>query len=167
MGIAYLAEDRFLNGIFGLSDISENTSASSLNSLGKFFINKKKEKEVAQHYAEMFNTKITGLEDKISSLSGGNQQKVVIARALASKPKLLILDEPTRGIDVIARADVYNIIRELQNEGIAILLISSDMEEIIELSDRALSMYNGRINAEFTHEEINQDSLTKASFGIV
>ena len=167
MGVAYLAEDRFLNGIFGLSDISANTSASSLNSLGKFFINKKKEKEIAQHYAEMFNTKITGLDDKISSLSGGNQQKVVIARALASKPKLLILDEPTRGIDVIARADVYNIIRELQNEGIAILLISSDMEEIIELSDRALSMYNGRINAEFTREGINQDSLTKASFGIV
>lgn len=167
MGIAYLAEDRFLNGIFSLSNIRENTTASSLNHLGSIFINKKKEKLVSQRYVNMFNTKITSLNDKISSLSGGNQQKVVIARALAAKPKLLILDEPTRGIDVIARADVYKIIRELKKEGLAILLISSDMEEIIELSDRALSMYSGRINKEFSKQDINQDGLTKASFGIL
>ena len=102
----------------------------------------------------------------MSSLSGGNQQKVVIARALATEPKVLILDEPTRGIDAGARTDVYSIIHQLKARGIAILLISSDFEEIIELSDRALSMYSGRINHEFSKHEITQDNLMAAAFGV-
>ena len=107
------------------------------------------------------------MADEIGSLSGGNQQKVVIAKTIASMPKLLILDEPTRGIDAAARGDVYRIIEELKERGIAILMISSDMEEIVQLSDRALTMYHGRLNSEFIGEEINQENLISASFGLV
>lgn len=96
----------------------------------------------------------------------GNQQKVVIARSLSTQPKLLILDEPTRGIDAAARGDVYAIIQQLREQGLAILLISSDMEEIVELSDRAVTMYCGRINHCFEKHEINQDNLMAAAFGV-
>lgn len=102
----------------------------------------------------------------MGSLSGGNQQKVVIGRALSTKPKLVILDEPTRGIDAAARGDVYSIISHLRDEGVAVLLISSDMEEIVELSDRAVTVYQGRINAEFQKCDINQDNLMAAAFGV-
>lgn len=102
----------------------------------------------------------------VGSLSGGNQQKVVIGRALSTKPKLVILDEPTRGIDAAARGDVYSIIAHLRDEGVAVLLISSDMEEIVELSDRAVTVYQGRINAEFQKCDINQDNLMAAAFGV-
>jgi AI-2 transport system ATP-binding protein len=165
-GLSYVAEDRFLNGIFGISDVAANTSASVLKNISSVFVNKKKEKEITDHYIDVFRTKVTGRDQQMSSLSGGNQQKVVIARALAIGPKLLILDEPTRGIDAGARGDVYAIIQDLKAQGLAILLISSDFEEIIELSDRAMSMYCGKINRNFTKEEISQDSLMAASFGV-
>ena len=100
------------------------------------------------------------------SLSGGNQQKVVIGRSLATEPGIVILDEPTRGIDAAARGDVYHIIHQLREQGVSILLISSDMEELVELADRAVVMYQGRILAEFAKNEINQDNLTAAAFGI-
>ena len=102
----------------------------------------------------------------MSSLSGGNQQKAVIGRALSTKPKLVIMDEPTRGIDAAARGDIYSIIQKLRDTGVAVLLVSSDMEEIVELSDRAVSVFQGRINAELCKEQINQDNLTSASFGV-
>lgn len=166
-GVAYLAEDRFQNGIFGLSDIVNNTTASALNQFGKIFMNRKKERAETEKYVELFRTKVVDTQQQMSSLSGGNQQKVVIARALCARPKLLILDEPTRGIDIVARSDVYSIIRKLKENGLAILLISSDMEEIIELSDRAMTMYCGKINKEFAKADIHHDNLTTASFGIV
>jgi len=100
------------------------------------------------------------------SLSGGNQQKVVIGRSLSTKPKIVILDEPTRGIDAAARRDVYGIIRGLREQGVAILIISSDMEEIIELADRAVTVSQGSINAEFWKKDITQDNLTASSFGL-
>ena len=113
-----------------------------------------------------FRIKVTGQDQLTGSLSGGNQQKVVIGRSLSSNPKLVILDEPTRGIDAAARADVYNIIQQLGKKGVSILLISSDMEEIMELSDRAVTIYQGRLNGEFTGDEVTQDNLTSASFGL-
>ncbi len=166
-GLSYVPEDRFLNGIFRISDVAVNTSASYLHGLGRFFINRREERKIADKFASSFRTKITGLDQSIGSLSGGNQQKVVIARSLAAQPKLLILDEPTRGIDAGARGDVYAIIQRLKSQGLAILLISSDMEEIVGLSDRAMTMYCGRINGEFCKEEITQDRLMSAAFGVV
>ena len=113
-----------------------------------------------------FAIKAPNVQERCSALSGGNQQKVVIARALSTQPKVVILDEPTRGIDAAARGDVYNIIRQLKDAGVAVLMVSSDMEEVVELADRAITVFQGRINGEFSREEITQDALTSASFGI-
>lgn len=166
-GLDYVAEDRFLNGIFPISDVAANTTAAHLDHMSRFWINFAEERRITDHYIEAFRTRVTGRDQLIGSLSGGNQQKVVIARALATGPKLLILDEPTRGIDAAARGDVYAIIEELKAQGLAILLISSDMEEIVELSDRAMTMYLGRINRTFAKAEITQDRLMAAAFGVV
>lgn len=164
-GLNYVPEDRFLNGIFRISDICANTTAACMDQMPGIFVDRKREKNVTQSFVEAFRTKITGTDQLIGALSGGNQQKVVIARALATEPKLLILDEPTRGIDAAARGDVYAIIQQLKEQGLAILLISSDMEEIVELSDRAMTMYCGHINRSFKQDEITQDALMAAAFG--
>ena len=168
-GINYVPEDRHYHGIFGISSIAANTTSALLNSekLGKLLLNKRQEDSISQKYVNDFRTKIVSLEDLMSSLSGGNQQKVVIGRALSTLPRVVILDEPTRGIDAAARGDVYHIIHQLREQGVAVLLISSDMEEITELADRAITVFNGRINGEFDHAHITQDALTSASFGFV
>ena len=109
VGINYVPEDRRLNGLFGISSVAANTTSSLLsnNFLGSFWLNRKKEKEITAKYVNYFKTKITGQDQETGSLSGGNQQKVIIGRILATAPKLIILDEPTRGIDAAARSDVY------------------------------------------------------------
>ena len=166
-GVSYVAEDRFLNGIYKISNVSANSTASNLKNMGRFLMNFKEERKITDHYINAFHTKVTSPNQLMGSLSGGNQQKVVIGRSLAIKPKLLILDEPTRGIDAASRGDVYSIIQDLKAEGLAILLISSDMEEIIKLSDRAMSMYGGKINRVFSRDKITQDNLMTAAFGVV
>ncbi len=168
-GINYVPEDRYLYGIYGISTVGANMSSANLNdkSLGRFILNRKNEHSLAQTYIDNFRIKVTDQEQLMSSLSGGNQQKVVLGRSLSTKPKLVIMDEPTRGIDAAARGDIYTIIQKLRDEGVAILLVSSDMEEIIELADRAVCVFQGRINAELCKEEITQDKLTSASFGVV
>lgn len=168
-GLNYVPEDRHLNGLFKISNVAANTTSALLGkgALGKVFLNSKKEYEVTQNYVDLFRTKITGQDQLTGSLSGGNQQKVVIGRSLSTKPKVVILDEPTRGIDAAARGDVYASIRQLRDEGVAVLLISSDIEEIVELADRAVTICQGCLNAEFTKEEINQDNLMSAAFGVV
>lgn len=165
-GINYVPEDRHLNGIFKISSVAVNMSSACLDKMGKFFFNFKSEKELTAQYVRDFRIKVTGQDQMLGSLSGGNQQKVVIGRALSTGPKLVILDEPTRGIDAAARGDVYAIIHQLKEQGVAVLLISSDMEEIMELSDRAVTMFQGRINHSFKKEEITQDHLMAASFGV-
>ncbi|MDR2491102.1 MAG: sugar ABC transporter ATP-binding protein [Spirochaetaceae bacterium] len=165
-GINYVPEDRFLNGIFKISPLKDNLSSAVLRFIARFFINFKMERDIADKYIEDFRIKTTGLGQTIGSLSGGNQQKAVIGRALTTTPRLVILDEPTRGIDAAARADIYSIIGELKQKEVAVLLISSDIEEIVELSDRALVMFQGRINHEFVGSEITQDKLVGASFGV-
>ncbi len=165
-GINYVPEDRHLNGIFGISSVSSNISAAHLGQLGRFLLDHRQETELTRRYIEDFRIKVTGQDQLVSSLSGGNQQKVVIGRVLCTQPKLVILDEPTRGIDAAARGDVYAIIHKLREQGVAVLLISSDMEEIVELSDRAVTMYQGRINQSFAKCNITQDNLMAASFGV-
>lgn len=166
-GLNYVPEDRFKNGIFKISDIGMNISSSSLRTMGKFFVNRNYEQLLYKEYKSSFGIKSVGIDQEIGALSGGNQQKIVIAKTLASIPKILILDEPTRGIDAGAREDVYRIIHKLKKQGVAILLISSDMEEIVQLSDRALTMYRGKINKELVGEEITPDYLMSASFGVL
>ena len=167
-GLSYVPEDRFNDGLFRIRDVAENTTSSLLanSSLGKLLLNRKEEDRVSQNYVDNFRTKVTGLDQEVGGLSGGNQQKIVIGRAFSVAPKVVILDEPTRGIDAAARGDVYAVLQELRKQGVSILLISSDMEEIIELADRAFTMYQGRINHEFKKEEITQDNLMSAAFGL-
>lgn len=165
-GIMYVPEDRHLNGIFNISSVAVNMTASCLDDMGGVFFDYKQERLLTEQYIKDFRIKVTGQDQLIGSLSGGNQQKVVIGRALAAKPKLVILDEPTRGIDAAARGDVYAIIHALRDQGVAILLISSDMEEIVELSDRAVTMYQGRLNHSFEKSEITEDNLMAAAFGV-
>lgn len=168
-GIDYVPEDRHQDGLFRISSVSANTTSALLHdlSLGRVLLNQKNEAEITDHYVERFRIKTTGIRQLVGSLSGGNQQKIVISRALSTKPKLVIMDEPTRGIDAAARGDVYNIIHQLRDQGVSVLLVSSDMEEIVELSDRAVTVFQGRINGEFQREDITQDNLTSASFGLI
>ena len=167
-GINYVPEDRRLNGLFTISDVAANMSSAVLGepSMGKVFLNRKAEYELTEGYVDDFRIKITGQDQLAGSLSGGNQQKIVIGRSLSTKPKLVILDEPTRGIDAAARGDVYSIIHKLKKQGVAIMLISSDMEEIVELSDRAIIVFQGRVKGELNKKEINQTRLMSASFGV-
>jgi AI-2 transport system ATP-binding protein len=167
-GVNYLPEDRHLYGLFKISGVAANTTSAVLakKEIGRFFLNKRKEHEFTQKYVEDFRIKITDQNQMAGSLSGGNQQKIVLGRSLSTLPKLVILDEPTRGIDAAARGDVYTIIYRLKDMGVAVLLISSHMEEIVELSDRAVTLYQGRINAEFARDEITQDNLMAAAFGV-
>ncbi len=165
-GINYVPEDRRQDGIFKIGDIALNVSCGCLKKLSKFFMNFKVEKQFTDKYINDLHIKVTGQDQLIGSLSGGNQQKVVIARILATNPKLIILDEPTRGIDASSRGDVYTIINKIKEQGFSVLLISSDMEEIIQLSDRVVTMFQGCINHTFQKEHINQNNLMSAAFGV-
>ena len=167
-GINYVPEDRFADALFRIRDVSENTTSSLLcgKRLGSFLLNFKKEEEISQQYVNDFRTKVTGLDQEVGGLSGGNQQKIIIGRIFASEPRLVILDEPTRGIDAAARGDVYAVLNKLRESGVSILLISSDMEEVVELADRAVVMFQGRINSEFKKGDITQDNLMSAAFGV-
>ena len=167
-GINFVPEDRHYHGLFKIRSISSNTTSALLGTdeIGRVDMDRRKQKAIAQRYVDNFRTKIVSLDDQIGSLSGGNQQKVVISRSLSTHPKVVILDEPTRGIDAAARSDVYGIIRQLKEEGVAVLMVSSDIEEVVELADRAVTVFQGRINGQFQHDEISQDALTSASFGI-
>lgn len=167
-GINYVPEDRRLNGLFDISDVTANITSALVpgKTLGRVVFNKTAASAVTRKYVDHFRIKITGTDQIAGSLSGGNQQKNVIARSLSTNPRLVILDEPTRGIDAAARGDVYEIIHELKKTGVAIMLISSDMEEIVELSDRAVVFFQGRLRKEISKHEINQASLMAASFGV-
>ena len=165
-GLNYLPEDRFLNGIFKLTTVRNNITSITLANLKRILINTAQEKSLAKKYIDEFHIKVTGDGQIMGSLSGGNQQKVIIGRCFSTSPHLVILDEPTRGVDAGARSDVYAIIKELKKTGVAILLISSDMEEIMTMSDRIVTMYRGSINHEFSKAEINEQALMAASFGV-
>jgi L-arabinose transport system ATP-binding protein len=122
-------------------------------------VNRVRERKVVRDFVEKLQVRTPSLEQEVGKLSGGNQQKVVLSRWLAAKPKLLILDEPTRGIDVGAKAEIYRLIDDLANEGLGIMFISSEMPEILGLSDRIYVMQNGRITGELSSEEANEEAI--------
>ena len=127
--------------------------------MDKLFINEDKEGVAAKELAETVDTKAVTIYDKASSLSGGNQQKVVVAKALGSDFKVLILDEPTKGVDVGAKAAIYEIMGELAQQGYAIIMISSEMPEILGMSDRIVVMCEGRVTGELSREEATQEKI--------
>jgi AI-2 transport system ATP-binding protein len=166
MGLSYVPEDRHSHGIFlGLPNL-HTMSAGILHRLGQPLLSSGKERAVGARFTQTLRIKSSGLAQPGRTLSGGNQQKTVLAKCLAGAPRVLILDEPTRGIDVQARLDVYNLIHELAEQGMAVLLISSDFEEIVHLSDRVLIMYHGRLTGELSRAQCKIDLITAGAFGI-
>lgn len=165
-GIAMATEDRRRLGLILCRDLRENISLSSLSKVSRFtFLNLKKEKEIVkQHYGKM-KIKAPGLHTVAMTLSGGNQQKVVLSKCLMTDAKVLILDEPTRGIDIGAKHEIYKLMIELAKKGIAIIMISSELPEFIGMCDRAYVMYNGRIVGEATKETMNQETIIMMAAG--
>lgn len=163
-GISYVSEDRKRDGlVLGLS-VRENMSLSSLGSFEKGLkLNQQAERTEVDSYVGAFNIKTPSIEQIIKNLSGGNQQKVAIAKALMTKPKLLILDEPTRGVDVGAKKEIYELINTLKEKGLSIIMISSEMPEVLGMSDRIVVMHNQTITGEFPIEEATQEKIMKCA----
>jgi len=148
-GIGLAPEDRKREGLVLIRSVIENASLAILARLTRFgFVQRRLERRIGAEYVERLAVKTPSLDQEVGKLSGGNQQKVVLARWLAAKPKVLILDEPTRGIDVGAKAEIYRLIDELANDGLGIMFISSELPEILGMSDRIYVMQNGRITGE-------------------
>jgi ABC-type sugar transport system ATPase subunit len=163
-GIAYVPEDRGTQGLIKQMPIRENVSLSILDDMSNAgFIDYRKEKNLAQKSIEQFSIKAYSGEQVANKLSGGNQQKVVLSKWLATKPKILIMDEPTRGVDVGAKTEIHRLMSQLVAEqGLAILMISSELPEILGMSDRVLVMRDGEIVGEFSRSEATQESIGAA-----
>ena len=162
-GIAMLTEDRRGSGIMGVLSVADNISVASLNKYIDygFMLNTKKIDELVEENRKKMNIKTPSGKTLIQSLSGGNQQKVLIGRWLATKPKILILDEPTRGVDVGAKSEIYAIMNELAKGGMTIIMISSELPEIINMSDRVYVFSEGRVTGCLDHSEVTQESIMK------
>ncbi|WP_439022358.1 sugar ABC transporter ATP-binding protein [Bacillus thuringiensis] len=164
-GLVYVPEDRARNGIFSIASVKENMTAACLQQNNRFFINREKESALVKSFIEQFRIVVPNTNEELASLSGGNQQKVVLAKYLACNPKIIILDEPTRGIDAKARLEVYETIEEMKSEGLAILLISSDVEEIVQLANRVYVMRNRQFVSHLEKEQISVDEVTRLAYG--
>ena len=159
-GIAMVPENRKLEGLYHIQSVSFNTTIEVLHEIiSHLRVNDKREHEITQEYIDKMQTKTPSHEQRVSNLSGGNQQKVMIGRWLATKPKVLILDEPTRGVDVGAKAEIYEIMNELTKQGVAIIMVSSELPEIINMADRIYVMYDGRITGCIDYENVSQEAI--------
>lgn len=159
-GISYLTEDRKKQGLFLRMSLKQNISATNLKNITRgLLINNNKESKTAEEYVNKLGIKASSVEDKVNFLSGGNQQKVMFAKWLYTTPKVFALDEPTRGIDVGAKSEIHNMLRDLCNEGMGIIVISSELPEIIGLCDRAIVMHEGKVVGEATKDDLNEQTL--------
>lgn len=167
-GIGFVSDDRKQEGLVLTRSIKENISMSSLKYIMKGFkLDKKKEVRNVKDKIKSLNIKVSSIDQLVGKLSGGNQQKVVFAKVLEGNPEILILDEPTRGVDVGAKAEIYGIMNELTKQGKSILIISTDLPEIIGVCDRILVMREGRMVLEISGKEMNQETiLAHASGGV-
>lgn len=163
-GIAYVSEDRLSLGLVQPQSISSNIAITVLDRLltGLGLLDPAKERRLVEHWIDRLNVKIGNPEDAVATLSGGNQQRVVLAKWLAIQPRLLILDSPTVGVDIGARAGIFRIVRELADAGLAILMISDEIPEIYHNSDRILHMRDGRIVAEYRPREVAMEVIEEA-----
>ncbi|BDG47543.1 xylose ABC transporter ATP-binding protein [Parageobacillus sp. KH3-4] len=165
-GIAYVSEDRKKYGLILEMDIIKNSTLVALKRVTNWnMIDRALEVKYAEEITKKMKLKASNLELKVSQLSGGNQQKVVLSKWLLNNPKVLILDEPTRGIDVGAKYEIYKIINELANQGVGIVLISSELPEVMGMSDRILVMSEGRIVGEFSREDATQEKIMTCATG--
>ncbi len=168
-GLAYVPESRRTEGLFLIHSIKFNITISVLEKFIRFIrLNKKKENKIVDHYKNALAVKMTNEDQLVKLLSGGNQQKVVISKWLATNPSILILDEPTRGIDIGAKVEIYHLINRLAQEGVSVILISSEIEEVINLCNRVLVMYEGKITGELHNNNssrISQEQVMKYASG--
>ena len=165
-GLAYVSEDRKRYGLILGMDIAKNSTLVALNKVIKLnVIDRALEVKKADEITRRMKLKAPNLEAKVSQLSGGNQQKVVLSKWILNDPKILILDEPTRGIDVGAKYEIYKIINELAEQGVGIVIISSELPEVLGMSDRILVMSEGEITGEFSREEATQEKIMARATG--
>lgn len=166
-GIVYISEDRKRDGLVLGMSVKENMSLTALRYFSRIggSLKHHDEKVAVEDFIHLFNIKTPSMEQPIKLLSGGNQQKVAIARGLMTRPRVLILDEPTRGVDVGAKKEIYQLINQFKKEGLSIILVSSEMPEILGMSDRILVMHEGKISRIFPIEQATQEALMAAAVG--
>jgi len=165
-GLALIPADRRGSGALLAMDVKGNVVAANISSVSKFgFLRKSVIRSVSQKQVENLDIRISSLGQKMATLSGGNQQKVILSRGLATNPSVLILHEPTRGIDVGAKAEIYRILQELASEGVGVLIVSSELPELIGQCDRILVLYKGRITGEFKRGEAAEEPILACATG--
>jgi len=166
-GVAMVAEDRKVQSLFMDLPIQFNMSLAQLPSLAQGQVVKGTAVDsLVEHYKERLNIKMDDPESPVKSLSGGNQQKTILGRWLATSPKVLILDEPTHGVDIMAKSEIYHLIHELANEGMSIILISSEMPEIIAMSDRVVVMHEGTISGILEEQDLTEEAIMTRAAGL-
>jgi ribose transport system ATP-binding protein len=167
-GIVYLSEDRKGSGVFLEMSVAQNMSVLRLKSLTNAFglLNAKAEASLAEDFARRLSVRMGGIDAPVKSLSGGNQQKVAIAKQLAVQPKVILMDEPTRGIDVGAKAEIHRLLRELATAGIGIVVISSELPELLGLCDRILVIREGRVAGETGAAEMTEETVMRLASGL-
>ena len=165
-GLAFVPEDRRKQGLVMDLSVARNATLTLRNTLARFgLINGARERAVAAEWTKRLQVKTGSQEYAVATLSGGNQQKVVLAKWLATEPKLLIVDEPTRGIDVGTKAEVHRLMSELAGQGLAVLMISSELPEVLGMADRVLVMHEGRIARELSRAEADEENVVRAATG--
>lgn len=166
MGMGFVPEDRKLQGLFMNMAVRENIVLSAMDKVARWgFVSFTKADQLAGEVVKRLDIHTPSLRQRVRNLSGGNQQKVIIARWLTLKPRVLILDEPTRGIDVGAKAEIHALMSQLAQEGVGVLMISSELPEVLGVSDRILVMHEGRVTGEFTRGQATQDDIMRAATG--
>lgn len=159
-GIALISENRRDDGVISNFDVTKNTVAAALESVTRgLFVNDNASSEATRKYVDMMHTKVSSLRQMMVNLSGGNQQKVIIGRWLMTQPRILICDEPTRGIDVGAKAEIHSILMNLAKQGVSIIVISSELPEIMTVCDRVVVMCEGRVTGELKRSELSEEAL--------
>ncbi|MFC1975269.1 ATP-binding cassette domain-containing protein [Chloroflexota bacterium] len=164
LGLVLIPEDRQREGLVQTMSVADNMLLASLKKyLNGFYLSGKKEKESVDTLIKDLSLKVSDPKQIITSLSGGNQQKVIVAKGLLTDPKILMMDEPTRGIDVGAKSEIFEIMSNLAAEGLGIIFVSSELKEIMAMSDRILVMSKGLITGEFTKQEATEEALVTAA----
>lgn len=164
LGISYVSEDRKSLGLLPNRPVLENATISSLARFRKFgFLNRSLERKYVGNAVKRLDVRLSGIDTEIRTLSGGNQQKVLIGRALAVEPRILIFDEPTRGVDIGAKSEIYTLIDELVKSGMCVVLISSEMEEILRLADRIVVLRRGRVATTLSRDEASENTIMRAA----
>jgi len=166
-GIVYVPEDRGRQGTITALSISQNVTLPSLSRTSKNgFLRLAEEFRLTREYTSRLDLRAASLDSSVANLSGGNQQKVVIAKWLATQPKIIVLDEPTKGIDIGSKAAVHEFMAELALQGLAVIMVSSEIPEILGMSDRVIVMREGRMVAELEKEDLNPETLVRYAAGI-